>query len=758
MANLIEDDSYAAASERTLPEVVVTADREPFKEAISEGRPKNPLSEYASFTYHLTLYMVTSEAYIRFIESGLTYIGENEGFYTVAESGGTGQSKTAPKINPYAEYFIDDLTFKTFCNTKASEAPTNSINFEFKIYEPLGFSFTSVLKQKALEISTKSSIPNIQLNTDPIKQFYVLSISFMGYNDDGDPIDDQYPGLEQGQYTGNSASNQGSNVSYYPLYLQDFSFRLDGKSTVYTIKATPISIQEAYGVKRNLIPEDREVSGTTVGEVLMGASSEGDNPNAKGIVRILNEREQNLVNNGQAQETNFYDIQIADSIKYSKLTSKERYDKTKTALGIPTTSSQITGKDTITNFTFNPNTRTIAVSGGMTLTKFIDNVILQSDYVTKALDKIYTEDGVAEFEPSEGNTGSQQLQWFSINPVVKPRAYDPIRKDFTFNLTYYIQPYKVPYIKSIFVNPTTKTGYYGPRKVYNYYFTGQNTEVLSFETSYNNLYFLPGGSDNIKEPVAQSGDTTPVVPGAKNVSHEALSGKAGIPVGSIKTNLYSPGDQIKAKLQIMGDPDFLMTSIGTAKNASTPREAAYGPNLSINPLGGQVFIEINFYEGVDYDDSTGLMLINKNIQFYKDTPVNNLTGEAVRGLVYMVLSVTSSFSKGRFTQDLDLVLWINPEESKSSNSGSTQGRETASTQTFPLQDDVGASTNGFAQAYSTDLTTSQSNEPVLTYEQTQRSILATIAPGSVADDDSINNIRSQPALSYAGINVGGRET
>jgi hypothetical protein len=169
----------------------------------------------------------------------------------------------------------------------------------------------------------------------------------------------------------------------------------------------------------------------------------------------------------------------------------------------------------------------------------------------------------------------------------------------------------------VFVDPANKTDYYGPYKVYDYYFTGNNTEVLNFETSYSALYFLPGGSDDQKQQSNDGLNNTPVVPGAKNISMENSASKGGIPVGSIKTNLYSPGDQIKAKLQIMGDPDYLMTSIGTASNASTPREAAYTNNLAINPVGGQIFIEINFYEGTDYNISTGLLSINKNI-----TPIN----------------------------------------------------------------------------------------------------------------------------------------
>lgn len=201
--NQVSDDGYAPADEPVgqNPIVVTGQADNDYLLALYDGRPKNPLTEFASFTYKLTLYMVTSEAYIRFLESGMTYIGNNEGFYTVAESGGTPSQSDAPRINENAEYFIDDLTFKTFCNPKAMEAPVNSINFEFKIYEPLGFSFTSVLKQRALEIGQQSSLPGIQDNKDSVRQFFVLSISFLGYDDAGNPLQEIIPGRETGLYS-----------------------------------------------------------------------------------------------------------------------------------------------------------------------------------------------------------------------------------------------------------------------------------------------------------------------------------------------------------------------------------------------------------------------------------------------------------------------------------------------------------------------------------------------------------------------------
>lgn len=754
--NQVEDDAFVAQSKAVNSNAKTVTSKENYYAALYGGRLKNPLSEYASFTYKLTLYMVTAEAYVRFIESGMTYIGTNEGFYTVAESGGTPDKSEAPRINENAEYFIDDLTFKTVCNTKSSESATNSINFEFKIHEPLGFSFTSVLKQRAIDIVNSSSLPGVKENTDSIKQFYVLSITFLGYDDAGNQLKDIFPGQETGLYAatnqGQIGSRIGSNTSFFPLSITDFSFRLDGKSTVYTIKAVVTSVQEAYGIKRNLIPEDREVAGTTIGEVLVGSESEADNPNAKGIMQIMNEREQQLVNTGGANYANKFNVIIDDKIKYAQLITPELYNKAKAIMGTPTTSNEISGKDTKRNLTYNPNTRTLAVSGGMTLTKFIDNVILESNYVSQAMDTVYTEDGILKNKPNVGNKGSKALDWYSINPVVKPIAYDRKRNDYVFDITYYIAPYKVPYVKSIFIEPENKSDYYGPYKIYNYYFTGQNTEVLNFEVSYSALYFLPGGVDDQKQQINNGVGNTPIVPNIKNTSSETKESKGGMPVGSIKTNLYSPGDTIKAKLQIMGDPDYLMTSIGSAKNASTPREAAYGENLSINPLGGQIFIEINFYEGKDYNINTGLLDINQNIEFYQtdSRPQNVLAAQkdqATSGLVYMVLSVVSSFSKGRFTQDLDLVLYNDPTVKKTTTVDN-QGRETQTAQAESL----GTNTFGFQNQESSVNESPQTNEgtesSAPTYEQTQNSIVATVNSNPTAATPQTGTLGSSVGVAF----------
>jgi hypothetical protein len=75
----------------------------------------------------------------------------------------------------------------------------------------------------------------------------------------------------------------------------------------------------------------------------------------------------------------------------------------------------------------------------------------------------------------------------------------------------------------------------------------------------------------------------------------------------------------------------------------------YGKGFTINPNGGQVFIEIDFKEAVDYNLSTGLMDINESILFWNySKEIRNL----VKGVSYMVREVQHNFSKGKFTQEL----------------------------------------------------------------------------------------------------------
>jgi hypothetical protein len=148
-------------------------------------------------------------------------------------------------------------------------------------------------------------------------------------------------------------------------------------------------------------------------------------------------------------------------------------------------------------------------------------------------------------------------------------------------------------------------------------------------------------------------------------------------INSVKSFLYSPGDLLKFKLKILGDPDYLMPSVGLA--GTNGLQKWYGDNLTINPNSGQVFIEIYFEQAEDYSNTSGLLIPNGDIQFM-NYPAE-LKGK-VKGMVYMLTNVTSTFSKGKFEQSLSGII---PEFAKAGESTTTtppvapNNRESAST-------------------------------------------------------------------------------
>jgi hypothetical protein len=66
-----------------------------------------------------------------------------------------------------------------------------------------------------------------------------------------------------------------------------------------------------------------------------------------------------------------------------------------------------------------------------------------------------------------------------------------------------------------------------------------------------------------------------------------------------------------------------------------------------------VFIEINFKEPKDYQNSTGLLSINQSIYFWSyPADIQKELDSRGGGVSYMVTTVVSTFSKGKFEQEL----------------------------------------------------------------------------------------------------------
>ena len=186
-----------------------------------------------------------------------------------------------------------------------------------------------------------------------------------------------------------------------------------------------------------------------------------------------------------------------------------------------------------------------------------------------------------------------------------------------------------------------------PCKIYEYWFTGKNKEILSYEQVFDNAYYMVSLAPDLARGVLGESMTS-IVSSRANAPRTGELNKAAETVNQYITGLTDPASLSTAKINILGDPDFLMPE--GMLSTGTGSDDLY----TVNPNLGQIFIEIGFSEGTDYDTSLGLMSINTSIRLW---PYPKEVEAKVHGRVsYLVHTVNSEFSKGKFIQTLLLAI------------------------------------------------------------------------------------------------------
>lgn len=600
-----------------------------------DHRRYNPLSEYSSQTHQLVLAMVTPDAYVDFVKSGRKNFNlgqadaKDKGIFIIARSGGINNNTYTRAAGFDLDYYIDNLKISCAADTSSTGGPVANYEMSFNIIEPYGFSFISRLKKALDYMKEVSTLPGQERQNDPSTCIYILGIQFLGYDKNGEVM----------------PTSKSTMDRYYDIKIQEMVYDLDGRMVTYKIKAATIPTRVGTGTKQGIITRDMSVTGRTVGSILeqfmdkLSADQIPVKPDPK--AKVL----------PSALQTS-YAIEFrgpgSDLIKNAVIVSKADTDKLKWPMGI----TAAEGPDSAQ--------RTVSFRNGTPIIQAMGQLIQQSSYLEEALKMNVPSDTV----PVDQNGNPEEIvpdtkksvRWFNVSMEVIPKAWNGALKDYTYEVKYIIQPYLTPMTISSNVNKTTP--YYGPVKRYDYWYTGKNTEVLRLSFNINNNYFSTVfRQDNVTAP--ESGSTsTPIVAGQR--TGQSTTGKlnSGTEGSSNYTNsLYDPGSWVQLKMDIMGDPDWL-TMDSTPPIALEEYNSFYGPDgYSINPKGGQLFIEINFYEPIDYENKTGTLKINDKLMLW-EYPPGVLEANNAKGICYKVTDIVSTFSGGQFKQTLTGV--INP--------------------------------------------------------------------------------------------------
>lgn len=767
-------------------------------------RLKNPLGYCSSYTYQLSLYMITPDGYDAFIQSGRKTVNalnvaaagggykNSGGAFLVAQSGGINNTQEDRAPGFAFDYAIDNLSFRTSTNGKDNKSSTNTTEIKFNITEPYGFSFVNNLK-KAQDALKSYSGDKVLLPGNPSKQFYILGVRFFGYDDAGNIL----TGSEvfDGQTLDPNASGSGALFErYYDIVITSLKFKIDGNAVVYSIEAASTPPKATMTTKRGSVDDKVVFTASTVGEAFTK------------FTESLNKRQENL-----ASKTNYPNLYNKYSIKLigdaetvigkSKTVSPADLDKFKWPGSGATKTSQSNDLTATKNNTPNNTAREMTIDTGKMIPTAINDIITSSQFLEQGLQTVYS----TALEPPKDKKSMPQvdqgtkklLKWYNCSSQISNAKWNPQTKDWVYDIDYIIQTYETPVIDSAYKNVTTE--YYGPHKRYDYWYTGKNSEILSYVQELNNSYFTvaispPNEQGDVtltdsaaKENADASTETTDSGAPAVKTGGQQTEGNSEGKIGSAAketqnsyiTSLFDPTSQAQAKLTILGDPDFICYDSGYTE--SQLYNKFYGADgYTVNPNGGQVFIEIDFKEAVDYSSDgvnngpitgePGTLSINESILFWE---YPDDIAKLVKGVSYMVIAVTSTFSGGSFKQTMECAINTFNKKPKTDSAG---GREPNSSQTGQAAGTGPASGTNVASgsaAGGSNTTVADSGLkpdspaklPVLTVtdpgplvtsansDALLAEILAITPTGLVVDDDASSSAASAPVTKQADINA-----
>jgi|694.fasta_scaffold57305_3 hypothetical protein len=261
----------------------------------------NVLDQYASYTYQISWYLLTTTQYNRLIKQPRRSIS---GWTLLMQSGGApiGNNTTVPSVNNAVrsskfpvDYYLDDLEIETKLPGGGTGMANSETEIKFKVTEPNGITLVQNLFRANQELNRPT---NLDINasqeldttgtlaeqttptpTNYLKAHYCLAIRFYGYDSAGNlsaPIIGRYNRQGSGQQ--NSTDPQAVVEKIIPFLLTELKFTVTKSQVEYRITGAPVNQHTAFSQSRGTIPKAVQLSGTTVKDVLIGNAPAAELP------------------------------------------------------------------------------------------------------------------------------------------------------------------------------------------------------------------------------------------------------------------------------------------------------------------------------------------------------------------------------------------------------------------------------------------------------------------------------------------------
>ena len=680
---------------------------------------RNPLHDYPSYTYGISLHALSKDDYNQIIDSQ-TYVPK----HVLIASAGRYNNTPGPEQFIRASKFKDDFYFQnlkinTVVSSTANSRNTNVVTIEFELIEPYGFSLIERIILTAKELG----VPNY------LEMAYLLQLDFFAHDN-------------QGAVRGRLQDL----AKYIPIRIQTLEVDFTNKGAEYKITATPY-YHDAFRQVYVKTPTNIEVKAKTVfdffksdeesiaavdrdrirAEINTGptgganrnvnGSLSGDRPaftgalNANSYGAAINAWNRTNVELNKAKTADVYKFVIDPEIGNASIvfdTKINHLDTGFTDIDDPQQISKMAlGNSGAAVGLFDASRQVYAINSGTSIERVIDYVVRNSEYILKQLVVPESYDSMEAYAAAlKANNGF--LNWYKITAVTKMLDFCDVRGVFGKEITFYVNKYV---IKNIPLDVAPQGLETRPVKVYNYLYTGKNDDILSCEIKFQTLYYNaqttyrsaltkvhPVPERELNQDAANpdnytgdnnlgSANSADLQPNMKQnmVGDMATRATGGAVYGAqvaateVEKFIISGGDMITVELEIIGDPHFIKQDdifYTAANKASGVTPAGSDPRLTSNGSlftdNGVLYVQLNFQMPIDYNESNGLM------KFATDTFQRGIFSG-----IYSVKAMESTFQSGVFKQTLSLARQFNQEETIRRGIKTTQEAENRNTDIRP---------------------------------------------------------------------------
>lgn len=608
----------------------------------------------------------------------------------VAKSGGAGNTTPVLAVGQQFDFFIDDFEYELLMTHNRQTKGTNATTFTFTVLEP--YSMGLFLQTLAL-VSTENQHPNYLASP------FLLTMEFVGYLENGFAVK-----LED-------------QTRHLPIRITNVQMNVTASGAKYTVNALAWN-EQAFFDEFNKFKTDVGISGSTVLELLQtgeqslqtvmnkrlqelaGKEAAAKAPDEVVIIfpkEIIEAEEETQEDSGEPEDDS---AATEDPVEPSssrtvdgKLTLTRGQDNIRTQdkttvneIGLSTMDFDMTKagesapiKDDEaqddpnkgvkrSKVTYDPKSRLYVFEQGSSIVNAISSVVTMSKYCKDAVDP-----------KNPKIDGNGMIPWFRIESEVyiqPSKAGNVASNRHPLLLVFKVVPYLVHSSKLIASNTKNK-GLANLEtevaKVYDYIYTGKNTEVLRFDLDFKTAIFTPSTADQNKSNFlaaysrqlavgdSSSAQTTNnlsgderedlsggLVPGQYLEQNPDEGGSTAVDYRTLIAQNFNKAlydgqvDLVNAEMEVMGDPYYIADSgLGNFSNSGSG-SFNMTDNYAMDYQSGEVHIRVNFRTPVDYG-SNGIM------RFAPTEIVEEFSG------LYRVNTVITRINNGKFTQTLRML-------------------------------------------------------------------------------------------------------